>query len=96
MIEFLYGYYYRIYPFYVSTDDVGHSGCRRDRVYVILAHKTKVKMLVDPYVIYNKIRKTIRSNVSTQPSDYLIAPQDEILLDAADVARIRNKQMTVA
>lgn len=96
MMEFLYGYYYHIYPFYVSTDDVGHSGCRRDRVYIILAHKTKVKKLVDPYVIYNKIRKTIRSNVYTEPSDYLIAPRDEIQLDAADVARIRKKRMTVA
>lgn len=93
MVNLLYGYHYNIYPIYVSTDDVGHSGCSRNRVYVILAHKTRSRMLFNPYKMYKKVRKTIRKHVSTRPSDYLIAPKHEILLDAAEIARIRKLKL---
>ena len=90
MIHLLYGYHYFIYPIYVSTDDVGHSGCTRNRVYVILAHKTRARMLYNPRKMYKKVTKTIRKHVFTRPSDYLIAPKHEILLDASEIAQIRK------
>ena len=93
LIKLIYGYHYNIYPIYVSTDDVGHSGCTRNRVYIILAHKKRVRMLQNPYRMYKKIRKTIKKHIFTRPSDYLISPQNEILLDAAEIARMRKYEL---
>ena len=94
MIELLYGYHYNLFIFYVKTSDVGHTGTSRDRVYIIMVRKGKVRMLHDPHKIYRKIVKTIAKHVATRPRDYLLASENEILMDAADVARIRKKKMT--
>ena len=94
MIELLYGYHYQLFSFYVSPADVGHTGTSRDRVYIIMIHKRKVRVVHDPYKIYRRIVKTISKHVSTRPRDYLLASQNEILMDAADVARIRKKKMS--
>ena len=94
LVQLLYGFWYLLFPFYVSTDDVGHTGAARNRLYIIMVHKNKVRMVHDPYKIYKMIVKTISKHIKTRPSDYLIASRDEILRDAADVAHVRNKKMT--
>lgn len=91
MVELLYGFYYDIYPFRVSASDVGHSGTTRNRLYIIMVHKKHVKKVTDPYLAFFKITKTISQHVRTEPGDYLIATENEILRDAYDTAIIRNK-----
>ena len=96
MIIRLYGAHYALYPFYVSTCDVGHAGVARNRVYILLAHKERLKMLVSPYVVHKRIVATIRQAVQTQPQDYVFAQPHEILLDAGATAFTRGKKMTAS
>ena len=100
MIEFLYGCHYNIYPFYVDCADVGHTGCSRARVYIILAHKEHVELHVgDMYKLYDHIKDTIMKHVSTKPVDYLTATAGELIMEAQELAfqrRNRGKRLTVA
>ena len=91
MVEHLYGQHYRIYPFYLNTEDVGHRGMARARVYIFLAHKERVCLRegVDIYEVYRKIAATIKSAVQTQPRDYLISSAQEV---AMDVGRVGSKR----
>ena len=95
MIKFLYGSHYTLYPFFVTPDDIGHTAVSRARVYIIMVHRERVEMVIDPYPLYEKIKETIAHHIHTRPRDYLIASENEISMDAADVARVRKKRMTV-
>ena len=95
MIKFLYGSHYHLYPFFITPDDIGHTAVSRARVYIIMVHRERVEMVIDPYPLYEKIRETITRLIYTRPRDYLIASDNEIMMDAADVARGRKRPMTV-
>ena len=92
MIHKLYGYHYEIHPIYCRCADVGHTANTRNRVYVILVHKTNAHLVHDVQELYDAATDTIRSYVWTEISDYLVAEQWEIDMEVADLARTRSKQ----
>jgi hypothetical protein len=97
MVRLLYGKHYKIYPLYVQTADQGHTGSTRSRVYVVLAHRLRATMTFDIYDMYEAVSKHLEAHIRTKPSDYLVSSRQEVLLDAGDVARTRNKKFrTVA
>ncbi len=92
IVFLLYGKSYNITMMLVACSDQGHDGVTRFRVYFIMSHKETVVAVVDVQVMYDKVTQCISRHCKTQPKDYLIAPPEEILLDAADVARARGKR----
>ena len=96
MIEKLYGLRYNIYPLYVDPQGTGHAGVSRRRVYVFLAHKKLVEMVVDAQKMYKKVTRTIEAHVHTRPRDYAVARPEEVLQEAEHVAFRRQKKVTAA
>lgn len=91
LIEYLYGEHYHIHKLLVDVEDVGHSGTRRERVYIILAHKTRTIQLLDPKALYFAISSEIKSRISTRPSDYFVSNRTEVILAAQELAFKRKK-----
>ena len=83
---------YQLYPLLMSAADTGHAGLTRQRWYVILRHVASTDCLFDPFDLYERIRGYISERVQTQPQDYMIASQEEILLEAAQEA-IKRRQV---
>ena len=81
---------YQCYPIYCSSADAGHSGAARTRTYIIMRYIAETDCLGDPIELYYKIADYIRSQVATEPKDYMIATQEEIRLEAQAVARSRG------
>ena len=96
LIDALYGEHYFIYTFYVDTDEVGHHGARRERIYLILAHKQRTIQCYDPHSLYDLITNHIKSVISTRPRDYFFSSIREVQLAAADLARTRGRRMKPA
>ncbi|CAJ1331204.1 unnamed protein product, partial [Effrenium voratum] len=92
MVEKLYGRHYSITCIYATTDDVGHSGTSRSRVYLVLVHKSMAKMTRDINQLYSKLAARLRSMVHTRPSDYMVAEPWEVQLEVAALAELRAKQ----
>ncbi|CAE7725718.1 unnamed protein product [Symbiodinium sp. CCMP2592] len=85
----LLGDLYNIYPLQVKTDDVGHSGASRNRLYIIVVSK-QCEQLKDPVQLYNFVAERNRSVFSTQPKDYVFADEFEIQCEAFETARVRG------
>lgn len=96
MIKWLFCMHYWIYVLVCGVEDQGHDGASRDRLWIILAHKERTKMLCDPIELYKMVCRNIRSYVCTRPSDYCVAPTVEIQNEALHLATIRQKLLTVA
>ena len=90
MIYALYGQHYYIFKIVVNTDEVGHSGTRRDRLYLVLAHKTRTRKLHDPRELYKYVTAFIQSKISTKPRDYFFANPREVYIAACDLAATRG------
>ncbi|CAK9087763.1 Uncharacterized protein SCF082_LOCUS41478 [Durusdinium trenchii] len=73
MIKLLYGEHYNIKKLMTETNDAGHSGTSRERIYLILSHKKKTIEIADPVALYEKISQIMRRSVQTAPSDYMIS-----------------------
>ncbi|CAE6969119.1 unnamed protein product, partial [Symbiodinium sp. CCMP2456] len=86
MLQLLYGYHYYLHIFKVSCDDVGHRGAARNRLYVFLQHKERVRMAYDIVAAYRAVAKTIRKAVQTKPHDYVFSPSYEIRREGDDLA----------
>lgn len=95
MIKLLYGGHYNIKKLMTETDDVGHSGASRERVYLILSHKRKTVEIADPVAVYEKIRNFIRQSIQTTPSDYMVSSDSEVLREAAQLAVKRGMRAPV-
>ena len=99
MIKLLYGDDYDIYPISVDCAHQGHGGVARSRVYIVLAHKERCR-LVDPTndieTVYKLVSRYIQRYIKTSPRDYLIAEHWEIMRDAMETARTRKKVFTPA
>ncbi|CAE7029452.1 unnamed protein product [Symbiodinium sp. CCMP2592] len=80
---------YNIYPLQVKTDDVGHSGVSRSRLYIILASK-QCQQIMDPGQLYSSVAERNRGRFSTQPKDYIIADEFEAG-GICDVPGVRGK-----
>ncbi|CAE7767922.1 unnamed protein product [Symbiodinium necroappetens] len=85
----LLGDLYNIYPLQVKTDDVGHCGVSRNRLYIILVSK-ECQQITDPVQLYNSVAERNRSMFSTEPKDYLLAPEFEVQCEAFETARVRG------
>ena len=96
MIRAMYGEHYDLYVLYCSASDVGHKGCRRERVYCILAHRVRTQLVFRPQELYSKIAEVISENVATTPKDYFIASNTDIQLEAALLANRRRLSLDVA
>ena len=96
LIYALYGEHYHIHIFYVDTDEVGHRGARRERIYLILAHKERTIQCYNPHSLYRDITDLIKSKVSTRPRDYFFSSTREVHLAASDLARTRGRKMKPA
>ena len=76
---------YDLYPLRLDLADIGHSGCSRERVYVVIASK-KLRMIANPQQLFDKLVPVLRAMRTTQPSDYLTAQQDEVEFEAFEYA----------
>lgn len=92
----IYAEHYHIWKITVDTSDVGHSGTRGERVYIILAHKQRTVQLQDPIRLYEFLTGHIQSILSTRPRDYFFSSRREIQLAATEFARTRRKKMKPA
>lgn len=91
MLQKLYGRFYTMYPLFVKPSDLGHSGTARARVYVIMAHRYRLRQTFDCKTLYDLITSAMKSVASTKPSDYFIASKVDIRLDAERTAIVRKK-----
>ncbi|CAE8599354.1 unnamed protein product [Polarella glacialis] len=87
IIRMLYGAHYDIVVLYVGTEDQGHDGGTRYRLYALLNHRERVTAVYDAKEMYARITSVIRQHVRTQPCDYLVSTEEEIMLDAGETAR---------
>ena len=96
MIRAMYAEHYDLYVLQCSAADVGHKGCRRDRLYCILAHKVRTRLVFQPRELYSKIAGVISANVATTPKDYFVATKTDIRLEAARLADQRGVPLHLA
>ena len=63
MIEKLYSRHYHIEALYVSPAHQGHAGMARERVYLILSHRKKLKQVAEPVDLYKDFVSKKQKNV---------------------------------
>ena len=83
---------YEFCQLFCGPSDVGHSACSRERTYVVGSHQERTSMLHDPWEVQENMRKEIMKRAFTYPSDYLIATETEVQLEAQEKARSRGIQ----
>ena len=81
---------YQLYPIYASSQDCGHAGVSRERLYIILRHIQSTDCIYDPMDLYHHIKTYIMARAQTLPCDYMIATGQEILLEALATAQKRK------
>ena len=81
---------YDFYQLFFANGDTGHAGSARDRTYVIGSHTEKSSCYFDPLDCKQLITRYICKKVQTVPSDYFIAQQHEVQLEAEQLARRRK------
>ena len=96
MISLLYGKFYKIRKLACDTADQGHRGVARERVYLILTHKWKVKEVVDPRELYLYVSKYLKTHIHTEPKDYAIAEPLDIHQEASELAWVRRGTTTIS
>ena len=83
---------YDFYEMEWTTGDTGHSGVRRDRLYVIGNHQELSSCKYDPGVMKNVISSRMVRTVQTVPSDYFMAKTVEVCQEAQQLAVRRGIQ----
>lgn len=96
MMEKLYGVHYHMCVLNVDTCHQGHTGVTRERVYVILWHKLRVKQVFDPRSMYKHITSYLTANIKTEPKDYLVSDFCDVWREAERLAVIRGKKLKMA
>ena len=81
---------YQCYHLTCSSADVGHTGCTRDRTYLIFRYIQLTECLFDPQDLYLMISQEIQSKVRTEPKDYMIATREEITMETLATCRLRQ------
>ena len=90
MMYDLHGDQYEWYQLFTQPRDVGHAGLARHRTYCIGAHTERTACLHDPRELLERVSARMHEAVQTRISDYLLASDYEVLLEAQQVA-IRRK-----
>ena len=90
IIELLWGEHYWIYTIYSEPKDLGHNGVSRPRIFILLLHKLKGKLLFDPRLLYCMIRDNVTQFVRTRPRDYFIASDRDVQHSAMRLASRRG------
>lgn len=91
LIRLIYGEHYNIHVLRVSLDHVGHTGARRDRLYLVLNHKMRTQQLCNPNDLYMHIIDQVSKAVHTTVQDYFVSSLREIDIAAAELAATRRK-----
>ena len=71
---------------FVKPTDAGHDGVARWRTYIYLSHKETGRYLHDVNDLYEEVSRRITKVVKTRPSDYLVATDQQIALEAMRTA----------
>ena len=79
------------YQMFSEPSDFGFRGLARYRTWVVGAHKDKTTCLVDPFGLLETLRSEFAKNVQAEVSDFLVASDVEIQLEAAQTALKRGK-----
>lgn len=83
---------YEIIELQVNTAHTGFQLVRRERLYVVLVHKSKARLTTNLTLLYDYVSKALMHNLRTQPADALVADDAELQADmlarcaACDVA----------
>ena len=95
MLRAMFGEHYDIHVLRCDPSDVGHAGASRERVYVILAHNSRTRMITCPKELYNKIAGVISKHIATRPRDYFVASHLDVRLAEEDLALSRKRKVRV-
>ena len=80
------------YQMFSEPSDFGFHGTARYRTWVIGCHKERSVCLWDPFELQSKVQKVFNQNVRANVSDYLVASQAELQMEAAMAARQRGRR----
>ncbi|CAE7311369.1 unnamed protein product [Symbiodinium microadriaticum] len=89
MVEECHGENYDWYQLMLGPEDTGHSGVSRPRTYVIGNRRESSQCLHDPFELCDRVTSQLRWD-ETQVSDYLVATDHEIVLEAQALCRQRG------
>jgi uncharacterized Fe-S cluster-containing protein len=93
LIRHCYEKHYRLYFFEIDLPDVGHSGASRARIYVIMAHRVRARVIGDPVALFKTIIEKLKGKLTTKPRDYFVASPAEIRLSTTDLAMTRKTKL---
>ena len=93
MVKILYGNHYNISYVFVDCCDQGHAGSSKFRIILVLNHKRRSKQIYDWVELYNDVTKQITKYCRTEPMDYLVSEDTEIMRDAELLASTRHKPL---
>ncbi|CAE7646296.1 desi2 [Symbiodinium sp. CCMP2592] len=81
---------YELYQIFTEPKELGFAATSRARTYIIAAHKSKCVCLHDPFELHDAIKRRMAEYASTTVADYLVATEQDILLEAQETGRVRN------
>ncbi|OLP75886.1 hypothetical protein AK812_SmicGene44254 [Symbiodinium microadriaticum] len=81
---------YEWYQIFTEPGELGFTATSRARTYIIGAHKFKTVCLHDPFELHDAIKKRMKEYAQTTVSDYLVATEAEVVMEAQDTGRVRN------
>ena len=81
---------YEWFQLYTKPAHVGFAATSRDRTYVIGCHTSRSVCLVDPFDMYDAIKASMEDYACTKVGDYLVASEQDLLLEMQDIGRVRN------
>ena len=84
------------FQLFSEPSDFGFAGIARYRTWVVGAHKQKTTCLQDPFSVHDTLRCWFSENVRASVSDFLVASDTEIQLEASHTALQRGKQYNPA
>ena len=82
---------YKNYPIQVRCSDSGFDQIGRVRQYLWQLCRTSASLKYDVYDVYEKLVSTHMQCPQSGISDLFVAPQDEVLSEAAGVCRMRRQ-----
>ena len=85
-----------IWKIEAETDDTGHTGASRPRLYFLFLNKRKGVLLHNPVKLYKDVAEKLKKHLSTTPSDYMVATEQEVQVEAMRMAAKRNISYTDA
>ena len=86
----LFGDTFFIWKIEAETDHSGHTGASRPRVYFLFLNKKRGVCLHNPVRLYKQLALKLQKHLYTTPSDYLVATDQEVQVEAMRMAALRN------